>query len=142
GRHATRSAPATAETRTDHRGSSTHVAAARTRAPVTDETEKYRVTGSISPKAARPIAVAAGTTGRNAPAPVATPLPPRKDSHTGNMWPMTAAAAAAAGSGPSGAIARASSVAAEPLAKSSTKATTPAVLPAARITFAVPTLPL
>src|ERR1700722_20633964 len=31
-----------------------------------------------------------GAIGRNEPSPVATPLPPRNFSQTGNTWPMTA----------------------------------------------------
>ena len=51
---------------------------------------------SVRAKARRPTPVARGARGRKAPAPVATPLPPRKPSHTGYMCPSTAAAAARA----------------------------------------------
>ena len=82
-----------------------------------------------------------GMMGRNAPAPVATPLPPLKESHTGYMWPITAITAAAAATlGP--ARRRAIQVAAEPFAKSRTKAARPATRPALRMTLVAPTLPL
>jgi len=92
-------------------------------------------------KVTRPDTAATGRMGRNAPAPVATPLPPLKESHTGYMCPVTAiTAAAAAAVGP--AMRRASHVASEPLRKSSAKAVRPAARPALRMTFVAPTFPL
>ena len=50
-----------------------------------EATEAYRVTARTTANARRPAAVGTAASGRKAPAPVATPLPPRNRSQTGYM---------------------------------------------------------
>jgi hypothetical protein len=100
------------------------------------------VKASTTANTASAESVAVGSRGRKAPAPVATPLPPRKRSHTGYMCPSTATTAHSAGSGLCGSTQRPSCAAAMPLPKSSTKAKRPATRPTLRITLVAPTLPL
>ena len=71
---------------------------------------------------------------------VATPLPPLKPSHGGNMWPSTApAAAAAAGTGPH--IRLKASAGAKPFRASSSRVAAASFLLPVRSTLVAPILP-
>src|SRR5262245_65069079 len=59
-------------------------------APSIEPSETYRVVASVTANTASATPVARGASGRNAPAPVATPLPPLNPSHTGYLWPTMA----------------------------------------------------
>src|SRR5437764_1207361 len=75
----------------------------------------------------------------NTPSAVATPLPPRKPSHTGNMWPrMTAPAAASIASPPQ---MLPINTAATPFARSSSSVSAATALLPVRSTFVAPMLP-
>ena len=110
--------------------------------PTMEPSETYRVAAVTPAKTISAPAVARGAMGRNAPAPVAAPLPPRKRSQIGCMWPSTATTAATLGNTNPPTVSRATHVAADPFAKSRTKAMTPAPLPTLRRTLVAPTLPL
>src|SRR5207249_8692205 len=94
-------------------------AATRVVAAAIEPTETYRVRARASAKTTQAIPVAAGARGTKAPAPVATPFPPRKRSQMGYMCPTTAATAARGGRVlPGGSITLARNAAAAPLAAS------------------------
>ena len=73
-----------------------------------------------------------------APAPVERPIPPRKASHTGQLWPATAAMPATVTAHGSVHRVEASSVTHRPLNISTSMTTTRAILPAPRETFKAP----
>src|SRR5450432_526333 len=65
----------------------------RLTAAVMDASDTYLDPNATITKIANAPRVARGTRSANAPTEVATPLPPRKRSHTGNMWPRIAQSA-------------------------------------------------
>src|SRR5271170_2149295 len=62
----------------------------RLTAAAIDASDTYLDTSATITKIANAPRVARGSRTANAPTEVATPLPPRKCSHTGNMWPRIA----------------------------------------------------
>ena len=87
--------------------------------------------------------VASGTSRRNAPSPVAMPLPPRNNRKGDQQLPaMAATAAAAPATGVSPANAAPADTARYPLAASPTSVSRAAARPADRSTLVAPMLPL
>ena len=114
-----------------------------TAAPVIEPTDTYLVTATIKMNAAPPASKGIGTKAAAAPALVATPLPPLNLSHTGKLWPTTAAMAeSTAVTGPAASRCIPRATGAYPFAKSSRKASTPNTGPHVRSTLVAPMLPL
>src|SRR5208282_5545378 len=119
------------------------------KAPRMEETETNRLRARTTAKTPMAAKAAIGETTRKTPKPVATPLPPRNLSQTGNMWPRTAQRAANASAvrkGTEGIQSEASQApsqtAAQPLRTSRIKVAAPRPLPPARSTLVAPMLPL
>src|SRR5690349_24772923 len=87
-------------------------------------------------------ATAHGTRARNAPSPVATPLPPRKRRNTGQQLPATAATAPAEAAHGAEPNARAALIARYPFAMSPSRVTTAGPTPSVRSTLVAPMVPL
>src|SRR5947208_2065405 len=93
-------------------------------AAATDATDMYRVTARSVAQVRAAAAAGPGRSTATTPNPVATPLPPRNRSQTGNRWPRNAASPAATPAGVPKAAAI-TAVGTVPLRKSRAKTTTP-----------------
>ena len=124
------------------------ISSGRLRAAITLESDTIReieITAMNTPKQARPTGQVRPS---SMPSPVATALPPRPPSHTGQMWPARAARPAATTHQslsaviPSGCSrALASSTAAVPLSTSTRNTTSAGALPNCRSTLVAPVEP-
>ena len=111
-------------------------------AAVTDARDTNRNAASIITNTAIASKTAFGVSRKKEPRPVATPLPPRKRSQIGNMWPLTAASAATnATVRLPGQSAIAIPTAASPFTTSRTSVRTPS-FGDVRATFVAPIFPL
>ena len=111
-------------------------------APASEATDTMRVAAHVAAKTRTDGIVAAGASTRQLPSAVATPFPPEKRRKTEKIWPRGAARTAAGTEIALVPNARASATATAPLPTSAMSVTSPAVFPAARVTFVAPMFPL
>src|ERR1700756_4856633 len=78
------------------RGTKNHTTNGKAAAVRVDPSEMRRDSATITTKMITATRTDGGLNLRNDPSAVATPLPPRNRSQTGNMWPMMATRADAA----------------------------------------------
>src|SRR6267154_5709757 len=108
-----------------------------------DANETYRQKYSTSRNKSMEPRSAGGQSTRNAPAAVATPLPPRNFSQIGKQWPSSADSAASIIQVALPPVMRAASqTGAAPLAISNSSVSSAGNGPATRATFVAPMLPL
>src|SRR6185369_687128 len=135
------SAPSTAAINKGRESLINHTKTGIIAAPTIDPSDTYLVVTTIARKTTPAHNTATGASTRKAPAPVATPLPPRNPNHTGKTWPTITATAAVATIQSFRVNISAMTTAAPPFNASSTRVTTPATFPARRETFVAPVPP-